>query len=366
MWAELLLVLFVTVSAVAEVNSAPGTHYLASAVALSAGAALLLRDRAPVTVGVVAAIAAAGWGLLLPLLVSAYTLASRGRLVTAVTLPVAAAVVNVVTDLVMAGGAPGGQMSFWAVREYGPILLVMVALALGLRARNRGQVIGALDAQLAYAAAEQELREAAARSAERARIAAEMHDVLAHRLSLIALHTGALTAGGHALSPPVRERVELLRTAATAALTDLRDVVGALREPGSASPTLHAVADLVADARTSGQVVDFRVTGDADTVPTSHRLAVLRIVQEGLTNARKHAPGSPVAVTVAYGDIVEVSIANAVRRDASSGASTPASGYGLIGLRERVGALNGTLSAGGQPEWTLTARLPLTVAVGEP
>jgi signal transduction histidine kinase len=304
--------------------------------------------------------------LLLPLLVSAYTLASRGRLVTAVMLPVAAASVNVVTNLVLPDGAPGGRMSLWAVREYGPVLLLLVALALGLRARNRGQVIGALDAQLTYAAAEQELREAAARSAERARIAAEMHDVLAHRLSLIALHTGALTAGGHSLSPPVRERIELLRTAATAALTDLRDVVGALREPGSASPTLQAVADLVADARASGQVVDFRVSGDADAVPTSHQLAVLRIVQEGLTNARKHAPESPVTVTVAYGDVVDVSITNAVRRDASPGASTPASGYGLIGLRERVGALKGTLTAGGKSDWTLTARLPLTASVGEP
>lgn len=359
MWAQVTLVLFVTASSVAEVNQAPGgPHYLASAVALITGFALFLRDRAPVAVGVVAAVAGAGWGFLLPLLVSAYTVASRGRLVVAVSLPVAAATVNtLILDRV-----PGEQLSLWSVRQYGPALLVIVALALGVRAHSRGRVIDELDTQLTHAAAERELREAAARGAERARIAAEMHDILAHRLSVIALHTGALSVGRHDLPLPVADRIGLLRTAATQALSDLRDVVGALREPGSerdgVAPTLQALADVVADARASGQIVDLEIVGDAAAIPTSHRLAVLRIVQEGLTNARKHAPEAPVSVSVTYGDDIEVCVRNPCGRPHTDGTSVPPSGYGLIGLRERVDALHGTLAAGGQSEWALTVRLP--------
>ncbi|MFE4018939.1 sensor histidine kinase [Streptomyces sp. NPDC059101] len=224
---------------------------------------------------------------------------------------------------------------------------------------NRRRLVEALNTQVEHLSVERELREEAVRAAERSRIAAEMHDVLAHRLSLIALHTGVLATRSDAVPAQVGERLALLRTASTEALADLRDVLGVLRAPDSASaPVLREVDELVDQARAAGQRVEVRLDGRPEEAPAAHRLAVHRLIQEALTNARKHAGGAPVALRIDYrapATTVEVTNSPGVRSP-----DAVASGFGLIGLRERVTALGGDLRTGpgASGAWRLTARIP--------
>ncbi|MFF3129791.1 sensor histidine kinase [Streptomyces sp. NPDC057908] len=258
----------------------------------------------------------------------------------------------------------------WATRSCGPVLLLAVGVVLGVWAGNH-RLPGRRVRQAELLGAEGRLRERAVRLAERSAIAAEMHDVLGHRLSLIALHTGALSAGKEALPPPLAARLALLRTASTEALIDLRDVLGVLRSPissddapaveaatTSGASTLRNVAEIVEQARAAGQRVEAVFDGQAEQVPAAHRLAVLRLVQEALTNARKHAPDSPVKVRVRHGPPATlVEVTNAL---GAHPARTVPSGYGLVGLAERVEALDGHLHAGpvGAGDWRVAARIP--------
>ncbi|MGW2261588.1 sensor histidine kinase [Streptomyces sp. NPDC001780] len=253
----------------------------------------------------------------------------------------------------------------WVDRGYVAVAVSLTfAFVVGLWLGNRRRLLQALASEMEHLRVEAQLREEAARVAERSRIAAEMHDVLAHRLSLIALHTGVLATKRDALPDTVVERLGLLRTASTEALTDLRDVLEALREPvatrGDAvlAPALQDLRELVDEVRTTGQRIDLTTQGRPEQAPTTHRLAVYRIVQETLTNARKHAEGAAVTVHVDYrppATLVEIT------NTAGTAVPTPVdSGYGLIGLTERVTALGGHLNAGpaGAGAWRLAARIP--------
>ena len=140
-----------------------------------------------------------------------------------------------------------------------------------------------------------------------------MHDVLAHRLSLIALHTGVLANRADALPGPVVERLALLRTASTEALTDLRDVLGALRDTGTGPvqppPGRCAMSRAHRAGTRRGPARRARRGRPPEQAPAAHRLAVFRLVQEALTNARKHAGDAPVPCTSDYGPpatVVEV------------------------------------------------------------
>ncbi|WP_241999742.1 sensor histidine kinase [Streptomyces klenkii] len=255
------------------------------------------------------------------------------------------------------------QQSLWATRSYGPLAVLLVALAFGLWADSRRKLVTSLADQVDHLQVERELRAEAARLEERTRIAAEMHDVLAHRLTVIALHTGALQRRGATLPGPVADRIGLLRTASTDALDDLRDVLGALRRHGSAEPAdarepgLRALSTLLDEARAAGQEIDAAVGGDAGAVPASHRLAVHRLVQKALTNARKHAAGARVRVEVRYGPPESTVV---VRNPDGRRSGAAGSDYGLIGLAERVDALGGCLAYGptGAGGWEVTAGIP--------
>ncbi|WP_310887587.1 histidine kinase [Streptomyces shenzhenensis] len=254
----------------------------------------------------------------------------------------------------------------WADQSYvTAAVLWLFAFVLGLWFGNRRRLMRALAGDVEHLRVEAQLREEAARIGERSRIAAEMHDVLAHRLSLIALHTGVLATRSSTLPAPVADRLALLRTASTEALADLRDVLGALREPdptqlGAAlSPVLKDVQELIDEARAAGQRVGTTTHGDPAQAPTTHRLAIYRIVQEALTNVRKHADGAMVTVRIDYlPPATLVEITNTV--GTGGNAADIDSGYGLVGLRERVAALGGHLDAGpaGAGAWRLAARIP--------
>ncbi|MGW2515252.1 sensor histidine kinase [Streptomyces scopuliridis] len=343
--------------------SASDGRYLAPVVASALVCAVVLlvpRWQWPVAPLVVTAVTA-WWGSLTLFLlgVLVFDLAMARRMRAAAVCVAVALGANVL-------GYPPTRL--WVDRGYVAVAVSLTfASVVGLWLGNRRRLVQALASEMEHLRVEAQLREDAARVAERSRIAAEMHDVLAHRLSLIALHAGVLATKKDALPPPVVERLGLLRTASTEALTDLREVLGALHEPdhtradAALAPALKDIGELVDEARTAGQRVDLTTQGRPEQAPTTHRLAVYRIVQEALTNARKHADGAAVTVRVDYrppATLVEST--NTAGTTNSAVASPVDSGYGLIGLRERVTALGGHLNAGpaGVGAWRLAARIP--------
>ncbi|WP_225728143.1 MULTISPECIES: sensor histidine kinase [unclassified Nocardia] len=358
-WTRLgraVLVVAVTAEAVhnGPINAQGGYLTPFTAAAVLCGITLLLRR--PWWLPLAATLATAGfWGvpMLTPLLLALYDATSAGRLLAALT----------------GAGLTLAANSLWrpdnsllAIQEYGATIFLLIATVTGLLVNDRRRRVAALAAEVDHLRVERALRERAARSAERSAVAEEMHDVLAHRLSLIALHTGALMTRRDDLPEPVSERLALLRTAATEALADLRDVLGALHDdeiPAKPpAPTLRDVADLVDEGRAAGQLIELHVDGEPERVPATHRLAVARLVQEAMTNVRKHAPEATAAVRITYGPpttVVEVSNSASARP-----ATTVPSGYGLIGLRARVAALGGELQAGptDSAAWLLSARIP--------
>ena len=232
-------------------------------------------------------------------------------------------------------------------------LLTGLVVAVGVYAATRGALVESLRERAGHAEAERELREEQARAAERTRIAREMHDVLAHKVSLIALYAGALElhAGG---SERLAQGTALIRTTAREALQELRGVLGMLR---SEPAPFEELAALVAASTRTGQAVE--LSDDAGPMPAATARVVYRIVQEGLTNAHKHAPGAPVAVTLRRDGSGRVTVS--VRNEAGgrAPAGLPGAGLGLVGLRERIrlvgGSLHGGPTGGG---WELRAVVP--------
>lgn len=354
------LVALLTLAAVQNTASSAGGHYgsVRTAVAIACGLALLLR-RGPWWLAPALTTAAAGiWGWpTLPLfLLALFDLAARRRIPAAVACSVVALTGNAILH---------PAVSLWSPQPYGSVLFVLLAVVGGLWMGNRRRLVEALNVQVEHLRTERELREQAARMVERSAIAAEMHDVLAHRLSLIALHTGVLATKSDTLPDTVVERLGLLRTASTDALTDLRDVLGALgteTSPATDPPTpaLRDVEEMIGQARAAGQVIDMIVEGSPQQAPATHRLAVYRLVQEALTNARKHAPDAPVRVRIDYGPPATLIEVTNPPGTSLRGVQAVPSGFGLIGLRERVEALGGHLNAGpgGAGTWRLAARIP--------
>jgi signal transduction histidine kinase len=206
-----------------------------------------------------------------------------------------------------------------------------------------------------------------ARHTERERIAREMHDVLAHRISLLAVHAGALEVRPTA-SDDERQAAGVIRQCAYEALEDLRAVLGALRADGSTvdddrpQPTLADLPALVAESRRAGAQVT--LDGTPPPVPDGLGRHVYRIVQEALTNARKHAPGAPVRVRLgAPPGGLEVEVTNPVTARPVA-TRVPGAGTGLVGLRERTDLVGGRLAHGHTPdgEFRLHAWLPWPTA----
>lgn len=226
-------------------------------------------------------------------------------------------------------------------------------LGWGMYIGSRRELLWTLRNRAERAEAEQELRVGQARSNERARIAREMHDVLAHRISQISMYAGALAYREDLTPAETRTSAAVIRDRAHEALTDLRDVLGVLRddsgEPRSApQPTYADLACLVAEAREGGlrvELEDLIATGDGEAqVPDGAGRTVYRIIQEGMTNARKHAPGAQLTVRIAGtpDDGIDVVLRNPLGFGPTQ---TPGAGLGLIGLTERAELRGGRLDA---------------------
>jgi signal transduction histidine kinase len=291
--------------------------------------------------------------------------------------PVAAAVaaVGVAALLIRELWRPLGSLSslWWVV-------LVLVAEAAlvgwGELSQARQALLDSLREQARRAESEQASRIAEARTAERASIAREMHDVLAHRLSLLATYAGALEYRPDAPPEQVARAAGVVRAGVHQALDELREVIGVLRDDdltavGRPQPGLSDLAALVEETRDAGTPVDLtdRIAAD-DELPDSLGRTAYRVVQEGLTNARKHAPGCPVSLLLdgRPGDHLLVELANPTAPGGPAEPLLPAApslngtgtGTGLIGLAERVRLAGGEIDhgIGRDGQFRLRARLP--------
>jgi signal transduction histidine kinase len=278
---------------------------------------------------------------------------------------------SLVGALVFPAVSPSVTSSPWVINLAFGLVFTVAVLVWGMYLGSRRELMWTLRDRAERAEAEQELRVDQARSTERARIAREMHDVLAHRISLISMHAGALTYRTDLSADAMRETAELIQTKAHEALTDLRQVLGVLRSDGATAagqrepqPTFEDLDDLVREAEQSGMRIQYadRVL-DAVEMPERVGRTTYRIVQEGLTNARKHAPGVTVLVQVggSPADGVSITIRNPARSNHHNGTRTPGAGLGLVGLGERAKLAGGRLEArrtGGSFE--LTGWLPWT------
>ncbi|MGN6742960.1 MAG: sensor histidine kinase [Amnibacterium sp.] len=336
----------------AAVHRAPavGAGYLACVVAGGAALVLLRRHPGPAVVSV--GVTAFGALLLVPLppvallpfLLAVVAATVRGARVWAIAAAAGALALPVAQFLLT-------RDPLTAVRSLGEVILLLAAVGAGEFARVRF-------ARMREAAAAAADRRRIAAGEERVRIARELHDVLAHSLSSITVQAGV----GLHLAPTrpeaATEALETIRATSKAALDEVRVVLGVLRgdeqAPTRPEPGLDDVPALVAEARRTGARVDVR----DELSPRPSRpvqLALYRIVQEALTNARRHAPGSAVEVLLERRDGAAV-----VRvRDAGPAAGGFAPGNGITGMTERAALLGGTLSVGREDGWTVvTARIP--------
>lgn len=242
------------------------------------------------------------------------------------------------------------------------VVITGLVVPWGLFARTQRDMLRTAHERAEKAETDQRAHVEQAREAERRRIAGEMHDVLAHRLSLLSVHAGALEFRPDASPEEIAEAAGVIRATAHTALTDLRDVIGVLRagDGGTAppQPTLDAIPSLVEESRAAGMHVRSRIDARGGEVMVGR--TAYRVVQEGLTNARKHAPAAAVEVTVGPAD--ERLVVEVVSRKSALAPPTQPGGSGLIGLTERVQLAGGLLEHGPnrRGDFVLRAVLPWT------
>jgi signal transduction histidine kinase len=231
------------------------------------------------------------------------------------------------------------------------VLVVGVPVLLGLWIGIRRALITHLRDEAERLEREQLLDTERAKAQERARIAREMHDVVAHRVGLMVLHAGALEVSLG--DPAAAQQAALVRQTGREALQELRDILGILREGDDRAlldpqPTLADLDRLVQQSRDTGMAVSVAVDGARRQLPATVERTAYRLVQEALTNVHRHAANAATEVGVRYGrEELEVAVRNA--RPANGphpGLALASGGHGLVGLRERVTLLGGTFQAG--------------------
>ncbi|MEU4160049.1 histidine kinase [Actinoplanes sp. NPDC026670] len=273
----------------------------------------------------------------------------------------------VAANAIFASARPEESIGYWEAFGWGAVMTVIAALW-GMIIRGRRQLIVTWRDRAERAESEQRLRVAQARVLERTRIAREMHDVLAHRISLLSLHAGALEFRPGAPPEEIAGAAAVVRSSAHQALQDLRVVIGVLRTgqpedeqtPERPQPTLSALPALADESRSAGNRVRLEIAPAPESVPAAIGRAAYRIVQEGLTNARKHAPGAAVRVVVGGrpGEGLSIEVRNPMPITVPA-RPIPGTGMGLIGLAERALLAGGRLDHGrADDDFVLTAWLP--------
>lgn len=297
-------------------------------------------------------------------LVAVFNAAVRGRGPTLVLAAIMAVTGSIVFPLINPAAGPVFRQRFPG------FMLMAIAFGWGLFVRVRRELIVSMRDRADRLEAEQEQHAELAREAERRRIAREMHDVLAHRLSLLSIHAGALEFRPGASPAESSRAAAVIRASAASALDELHAVIAVLREDtaiGTAAPqpTLMQLPDLLTESRAAG--MDLRAyveVPDAESLPAALGRTAYRVVQEGLTNARKHAPGATVDVTVSVthppGLVVEVISHPSSGAVAAAHLPSSGAGSGLIGLAERLTLAGGELEHGlnADGDFVLRATVP--------
>ena len=351
----------------------PGGRPFALQAAVLAGLVLPLLGRRHRPATMTGFVLAAAWlGLLtrawtehlplahLSLLVMLYTLVVRGRRRAALATGPAVAAFFGAWTFVVRGSDVG-----WSLLTYG--LAVATVWLLGERVYARRAHLESVERRAELADSERRALARAAAAEERTRIARELHDVLAHSVSVMVVNAEGARLVRHTDPAAVDRTLELVSATGREALTELRRILAVLQAGGAVSPPQPTLADLHRlTASISGAAL--RVTGH-DDVPAGVVVQIYRIVQEALTNVVKHAgAGAAAQVTVDLGEPGRRRSARIeVRDDGTAGTGTPglpSSGRGLAGMRERVAVFGGTLEAAARPEggFRIVATLPLEPA----
>ncbi|QCX74679.1 Sensor histidine kinase LiaS [Streptomyces sp. YIM 121038] len=273
----------------------------------------------------------------------------------------AAAVLSAAAGVVLK--AAGGAVGSWDLVFFGLVLFALAVLVGGV-ARGRREDRARLAAQIAATAQERAVRTVLE---ERTRIARELHDVVAHHMSLISLQADAAPYRVPDPPPELAAAFASIRANALEGLAELRQLLGLLRAdaPGASTaatapqPSLAALDTLLAHVRAAGLPVAVRVDGDRRPLPPGVELSAYRIIQEALSNTLRHAPGAEAAVELSYAPTaLRLCVTNGPA--AVAAAPAPGGGHGLTGMRERAAMLEGDLAAGPLPGggWEVTAVLP--------
>jgi signal transduction histidine kinase len=296
------------------------------------------------------------------LLVALYSIAAararRAALVAAALLAVAAVAAS---RHVLAGG--------WVESAIALVACVIAALGLGLYSAARHALVAELRERARRLEYERDQQGQLAAAAERARIAREMHDIVAHHLTAIVALAGGASA--QVRRTPERAEAAMAEIASTGrlALRDTRQLLGVLREddaPAALAPLTEdiSVDQLIERVRSTGLAVRYETVGDASAAGSAVRLCVYRVIQEALTNTMKHAGhGARATVRVQYAP-AEIRVLAEDDGQGTAPLPLPPSGHGLEGMRERVRAFGGDVSSGPRAPhgWTVSARLPVSEA----
>ena len=241
------------------------------------------------------------------------------------------------------------------------LFVVVGALALGDSRRERGRAIAERDETRR---AMQDTLEDQAAMGERARIARDLHDIVAHHVSAIAVEAETARLTTKRLPKEAGAHFEAIAQTARDALDEMRRLLGVLREDANGDagrlpqPGLAQLDELIETARAAGSTVRLTMSGDATTLPPGVDLCAYRIVQEALSNARRHAPGATVDVEIAYSPD---SLVLRVEDDGPGAADGDVDGHGLLGMRERATIAGGTFRAGPSEQggFAVEAELPV-------
>jgi signal transduction histidine kinase len=380
---DLVLALALTVASLATIAAYRAQlHplYLAVLLVIGQNVPLIWRRSYPVPVVLFVAVARVSYDVIglgyapvpLGISIAFYTVMNRCGLRTCVISCVLA-----VAGLTISQAAPGHNEPYDFIVA---ALTIVVAGMAGLLARTRHAYLQEAEERAVRAEAERDRESAQAAAGERARIARELHDVVAHHVSLMAVQAEAAASLLPGRPEQARQSVEIIGDTARQALTELRRLLGVLHGPGEdpqtgPSPSLGELGAVLEQVRGTGLPVDFRVEGTPCALSPGVDLTAYRIVQEALTNTMRHAPAAHAAVTVSYEPgYVTVSVANtaspgspgpkAPQPEAPAAAQRPArssrAGFGLAGIAERVASCGGSLSAGPTLAggFAVTARLP--------
>ena len=335
------------------------------AVGLPAVVLVFFRRRWPVRVAVVTVLLSSVSSLAAgPATLASVSLATRRRWAQVIPL----ALLNVVAAQVLYLVHPPTDDEPEALTLSTNFVLIAAMMAWGMYIGSRRELLWTLRNRAETAEADQEMRVSQARTNERARIAREMHDVLAHRITQISMHAGALSFRDDLTADEMRDSAGVIQEKAHEALTDLRSVLGVLRDDGSGrvgegpQPTYADLRALVTEAEEAGLNVtlDDQLDARGTPVPDAVGRTVYRIVQEGMTNARKHAPGSRLTIQVSGSPEggVDIRLRNPIGFGPSA---APGAGLGLVGLTERAELAGGRLGHRRDGEtFLLHARIPWT------